>query len=78
MSTQIDALSAKVDSLGTALTSLVALTDTLKADLDALIAGGSLSPADAAAVQAISDKIDTDVALITSTITKDTPAPPAP
>jgi hypothetical protein len=78
MSVKIDALAAKVDSLGTALTSLVSLTDTLKADLDALIAGGSLSPADAATVQAISDKIDTDVAAITATVTKDTPAPPAP
>lgn len=92
MSTEINNLKVKVDGLKTvvdtqktAIESLVTLTASLKSQLDTLLAGGSLSPADAATVQGMSDTIDSTVTEITATakeatdaIAADTPPAPTP
>lgn len=78
MSDLIDALSTKTDTLLAAVTGLEALATTLKTDLDALAAGGTLSTGDQATVASMSTKIDTALAGIAATVTADTPAAPAP
>jgi hypothetical protein len=76
MSVQIDNLKAKVDTLKTAVEGLVTLTNSLKKQLDDLVAGGSLSPADTATVQGMSDEADVTLKEITDAVAADTP--PAP
>ena len=72
---ELDDLKTSVSGLETQLAANKTLLDSIKAQLDALIAAGTpINPAD---VEAIAQQITTDTASLASTDAADTPTPPA-
>ncbi len=69
MSAQLDALTASVDAIEAEDDKIIALLTSVKAALDAAIAAGNDGPA----LQALSDKLNAEVAKLQGAETANTP-----
>lgn len=68
----LEELTASVTSMNTKVDALIALTDTLKADLVKLIAGGGATPDQ---LQALKNALDAETVKIDAAVTADAPPP---